>query len=115
MSGRYIALSVAVEEDLLPLSALLRQRGVVHRIFEEGGKQVLEVQGGEQQARQVAALYQSWRRGDVEIKLSEGRSPRVTPRRAVNWREAPVTIGLLVLSVLGFLLVYFRAPPEWTS
>ena len=44
MTEFHPALSVSVEEDLLPLSAILHQRGVVHRIFEENGKQVLMVQ-----------------------------------------------------------------------
>ena len=56
------ALSVSVEEDLLPLSALLHQRGVAHRIFEENGRQVVVVQHAEQ-AQQVAALYRDWRSG----------------------------------------------------
>ena len=115
MSDSVIALSVNVEEDLLPLSALLHQRGVPHRIFEEGGKQVLEVQSGEQQARQVAALYQSWRKGDVRIELPEGRAPRVSPSRGVRWRQAPVTVGLVLLSILGFLLVYMGAPLSWIA
>jgi GlpG protein len=113
MSNRHVALSAPVQEDLLPLSALLHQRGVSHRIFEEGGRQVLEVQGGEQQARQVAALYQSWRKGDVKIELTEGRLPRVSPARGLPLRRAPITIALVLLSILGFFLVYFRAPVEW--
>jgi GlpG protein len=115
MNSGYIALSVAVEEDLLPLSALLHQRGVVHRIFEEGGKQVLEVQGGEQQARQVAALYHSWRRGDVQIELAQGHAPRVAPAGGFRWHDTPVTVTLILLSILGFLLVYLGAPLTWIA
>jgi GlpG protein len=113
MADRCIALSVPVDENLLPLSALLHQRGVVHRIFEESGEQVLEVAGGEQQARQVAALYQAWRSGDVKIDLSEGRAPRVAPGRAIPPRDAPVTVILIILSIAGFLLVYLGAPLSW--
>ena len=115
MGDRVIALSVDVEEDLLPLSALLHQRGVPHRIFEEGGKQVLEVHSGKQQARQVEALYQSWRSGDVRIELSEDRAPRVAAARGTRWRDAPVTLALVLLSILGFLLVYLGMPLTWIA
>ena len=115
MGDRVIALSVDVEEDLLPLSALLHQRGVPHRIFEEGGKQVLEVHSGKQQARQVEALYQSWRSGDVRIELSKNRAPRVAVARGIRWRDAPVTMVLVLLSILGFLLVYLGMPLTWIA
>ena len=115
MGDRVIALSVDVEEDLLPLSALLHQRGVPHRIFEEGGKQVLEVHSGKQQARQVEALYQSWRSGDVRIELSKNRAPRVAAARGTRWRDAPVTMVLVLLSILGFLLVYLGMPLTWIA
>ena len=55
MPETHTALSVDVEEDLLPLSALLHQRGLRHRVFEEGGRQVLKVQRRDE-AEQVAAL-----------------------------------------------------------
>ena len=115
MGDRVIALSVDVEEDLLPLSALLHQRGVPHRIFEEGGKQVLEVHSGKQQARQVEALYQSWRSGDVRIELSKNRAPRVAAARGTRWRDAPFTMVLVLLSILGFLLVYLGMPLTWIA
>ena len=94
----------------MPLSALLRQRGVVHRIFEEGGAQVLEVQGGEQQAQQVASLYRAWRSGEVQIELNEQRATPVNAGRSGLWRQVPITTLLVVLSIAGFLLVYLGAP-----
>lgn len=109
MTAMTTALSVDVEEDLLPLTALLRQRGVAHRIYEEDGMQVLQVPGGEQQAQQVAALYRAWRAGEVKIELSNapGAAPRV---QSGQWRSAPVTLLLILLSIAGFLLVYLGAP-----
>ena len=50
MASSHTALRVSIEEDLLPLSTLLYQPGVPHRIFEEGGHQVLKVQSEEQSA-----------------------------------------------------------------
>lgn len=111
MSGFHTALSVDVEEDLLPLSALLQQRGVAHRIFEEGGRQVVKVQHAEQ-AQQVAALYRAWRAGEVRIELT-GKSRKVARPGAIRWRSAPVTLALILLSIGGFLLVYLGAPTAW--
>jgi len=108
MPDFFTALNVDVEEDLLPLSALLHQRGVAHRIFEEGGRQVVRVQHREQ-AQQVAALYQAWRAGEVKIELA-GRAPVMSGPGALQWRSAPVTLLLILLSVGGFLLVYLHAP-----
>jgi GlpG protein len=104
MSEFHTVLSVEIEEDLLPLSALLQQRGVVHRIFEKNGRQVLAVERPDQ-VRQVAALYRAWRAGDVRIELSPGGA-RVPLGPAVNWRTVPVTVGLIALSIVGFLLFY---------
>ncbi len=106
----HTALSVDVEEDLLPLSALLHQRGVAHRIFEEGGRQVLKVQRRDQ-VDQVVALYRAWRRGDVRIELT-GERPAVRLPGAVSWRQAPVTLALIALSLCGFLLIYLRVSPQ---
>lgn len=99
------ALEVAVDEDLLPLSALLHQRGIAHRVFEEGGRQVLEVMQRER-VEEVRELYRGWRAGDFRIEVR--RNPRPGPIVAGpgSWRRAPVTMALVSLSILGFLLVY---------
>ena len=74
MTDFHPALTVSVEEDLLPLSALLQQRGVVHRVFEANGQQVLAVQHATQ-TPEVVALYRAWRSGDVSIQLSDKGKP----------------------------------------
>lgn len=101
----YTALSVDVEENLLPLSAVLHQRGVGHRIYEENGRQVLKV-GEPGQVDEVEALYRAWRAGEVHIELRE--RPRETRASTGRWQGAPVTLVLLALSVLGFLVVYLQ-------
>ena len=113
MENFHTALSVGVEEDLLPLSALMHQRGVVHRIFEENGRQVVKVQRAEQ-APQVAALYQAWRAGEVRIELS-AKAQRAPLLATLRWRSAPVTLLLIGLSIVGFLLIYLRAPMDWLA
>jgi GlpG protein len=113
MSQSFTAISVDLEEDLLPLITLLRQHGVAHRIFEEGGRQVVKV-SSEEQAQQVAAAYRAWRAGELRIELAH--KPAAPPRATgLDWRSVPVVLGLIVFSVAGFLLVYLRAPLEWLS
>jgi len=108
MSFAHTALSVSVEEDLLPLSAVLNQHGVAHRVFEERGQQVLKVSSPEAVA-QVQNLYQAWRSGDVKIEVK--RSPRLqSPSVLHRLRVAPVTAVLILLSIAGFSLVYMQLP-----
>ena len=114
MADLYPALSVAVEEDLLPLSTLLHQQGVVHRVFEKGGQQVVMVARAEQ-AAQVQELYRSWRAGEVRIELSPRTQTAKPAIAAMNWRQVPVTLILVALSCCGFLLVYLHAPLSWLS
>lgn len=111
MSDFHTALDVDIEEDLLPLTVLLHQRGVAHRVIEKQGRQLLKVQRPEQ-VQQVEELYQAWRRGELTIALSRNERPR-SSRSALNWRSVPVTVTLILLSCVGFLLVYLRAPVEW--
>ena len=67
MSYRFTALQLDIGEDLLPLSAVLQQRGVGHRIYEESGLQVLKVSRPEQ-VDEVISLYRAWRAGEVRIE-----------------------------------------------
>ena len=115
MSESCQALRVGVEEDLLPLSVLLHKHNVRHRIFEEGGYQVVEV-SQQEQAQQVKELYRAWRAGEVRIELSR-QQPEVSAQAAAPavWHAVPVTVGLIVLSICGFLLIYLNAPMSWLS
>lgn len=109
MSELHLALQVDVSEDLLPLSALLHQRAIPHRVYEEKGRQVLKVVQPEHVA-QVQSLYQSWREGEVSITLSRrAKDSQGSLLEASGLRGFPVTLVLLALSVVGFLLVYW--PP----
>ncbi len=114
MTDSYQALSVAVEEDLLPLTVLLQEHGVVHRIFEKGGRQVVMVSQADQ-AEQVQALYHAWRAGKVQIELTRQDRSNLRMLTAIQWGRAPVTLGLVVLSIAGFLMVYLQAPMSWIS
>ena len=114
MDYLYTALSVSVEEDLLPLAALLQQRGLPHRIFEESGRQVIKVVD-QRQVAVVQELYQSWRDGDIRIELASAPR-RERPRRLqLAGLRAPVPLALIALSVAGFLLLYLNAPVQWLA
>tara|TARA_R110001599_G_scaffold353883_1_gene602248 strand:- start:37690 stop:38541 length:852 start_codon:yes stop_codon:yes gene_type:complete len=111
MTDFHPALTVSVEEDLLPLIALLQQRGVVHRVFEENGQQILAVQSSAQ-VPEVASLYRAWRAGEVSIQLTRpGKTPPLAA--SISWRAVPVTTVLILCSIAGFLIVYLQAPIAW--
>ncbi|MEH6582942.1 MAG: rhomboid family intramembrane serine protease [Halioglobus sp.] len=118
MKYHFTALERDISEDLLPLSGVLHQRGVAHRIFEENGRQVVKV-GREEQVAVVASLYDAWRKGEFRIeRVSGGRGVgEATAGESLSLagRLAPVTLALIAFSVAGFLLFYFRAPMEWLS
>ncbi len=113
MQDTYRALSVPLEEDLLPLSGLLRQHGVMHRIFEEGGRQIVLV-GREDQAQQVQRLYQAWRSGAMRIELANQARQGTAASARVALCDAPVTLALILLSIGGFL-IYLYAPMSWLA
>ena len=108
MSFKFTALSVDLAEDLLPLSAMLHQRTVAHRIFEEGGRQVLKVDT-HASVEEVASLYAAWRSGQLKIELVQ-KKKLGGKQTALALRKVPVTFGLVFLSVCGFLLVYLNGP-----
>ncbi len=107
MAEFHTALRVDGGEDLLPLLALLQQRGVRCRVFEEGGRQVLKVVRP-QDVEPVQELYRAWRAGEVTIELRGERRPQPLVT-AINWHSVPVTTALALLSIAGFCLYLF--PP----
>jgi GlpG protein len=113
MSINITALSVDLNEDILPLSAVLHQRGVAHKIYEENGRQVLAVEHDDK-VEEVNSLYRAWRSGELRIDLVKKQREAVQSSVAA-WRKAPVTMALIVLSVCGFALVYFPFPAGWLS
>ena len=113
MSFDFTALSVDLAEDILPLSAVLHQRGLAHRIYEENGRQVLKVES-RAKAAEIETLYSDWRSGQISIELQKKPVSRRQSGES-KWRSAPVTIILIALSFCGFLLVYLNAPMEWLA
>ncbi|MDG2410433.1 MAG: rhomboid family intramembrane serine protease [Halioglobus sp.] len=114
MSDYCQALNVPLDEDLAPLAALLQQHGVVHRIFEREGRQVVMVLDAGQ-AEQVKILYEHWRGGRVKIDKEPLPDRRGDAGPDAQWRSRGVTLLLIGFCVLGFLLVYLRAPMDWIA
>lgn len=106
MSQQFTVLDTPIGENLLPLTALLRARGLPHQIFEENGRQVLVVFAAEHVAP-VRELYRAWSDGEVRIETG---GPAVTPvvrRTPSQWRTAPVTVSFAAVSIALFLLLNF--------
>ncbi len=67
-------IETALDEDLSLFSGYLHQQRIVHRIFEERGKQVLEV-ADEAHADVVRTAYRAWQLGDLKVmSLAHGES-----------------------------------------
>lgn len=102
------ALAVSPEIDLLPLSVLWHKRGIAHRIAEEAGVQVVWLASTEH-ADIVTADFEAYQRGDLQITLQKKPLDNVSvwQRLQVGYRDYPVTLAMIALSVIGFLLVKF--------
>ena len=106
MPAPHTVFDAPIEEDLLPLTGLLRSRGLPHQIFEENGRQVLVVFAAEHVAP-VRDLYRAWRAGEVRIEVDPSRNRATVQRSPVQWREAPVTITVAAVSIVLFVLFEF--------
>jgi GlpG protein len=96
-----------LEQDLAKLSGYLRSRGLMHRIAEDQGQQLLEVTDAEV----IPALNQfldDFLSGKVELEATAAaRVPtnaQQLPSLVDQMRTAPVVVALIALSVLGTLV-----------
>ena len=113
MADQFTVLEAPIGEDLLPLTALLRSRGLPHQIYEEGGRQVLAVRSPEH-VEPVKALYRAWRSGEVQIEARPGTTP-VARTGGPRWQEAPVTIGFALVSIAVFMFFQLGGSSVWMS
>jgi len=92
------ALNIGAEIDLAMFCAYLANQRVPYRVFEERGRQVLEVVS-QTDAERVRADFAAWRDGRLRIE----RVGRV-PRRRIAWRAIvsayPVVVGVMALAIL---------------
>ena len=104
------AIRTSVDEDLRPFSRYLSERGVCHRVIEQGGRQVLLL-ADQREALLVRRWFEEWRRGRLHPPAAGGAAA------AFDWRRAParartliarypVVVALASLSVAGAWLVW---------
>lgn len=101
-----VVLSVSKDENLQAFSQYLWAQGVSHRIIEQQDSQLLLV-GNMAVAQQVRTAYEKMLAGDEPtpaIDLPAKPAPAQVFSKML--RLLPVTLSLVVLSVLGFALVY---------
>src|SRR5699024_2350581 len=102
------ALRVPLDTDLMSFISLLRQQGIVHRVTEESGEQVLWV-FGEAQSEQVQGLYQEYLSGQwPEEAILQASTPRSTPFQTPGFIEqlqrSPITAAGIVSCLLVALI-----------
>jgi len=100
-----------LDQDLSALSRYLNERGLVHRISESRGEQVVAVQDPEA-VEPLQRLIEEFLRGDVVLP---GPHPAAQERHSNTlspWMT-PVTLVLIALSVVGCLLVEMEAGRRW--
>jgi len=99
-------IETSLEEDLSAFSGYLRQKRVPHRIYQESGRQVVEL-SDERWADPVRKAYQDWRVGTLvlEARQQTGGGWRfgATLAEAPGWiRRFPVLSGLIFISLVIF-------------
>lgn len=103
------------EQDLSALSNHLRERGLQHRIAEENGQQCLAVLDPDV----VPALQEfldQYAQGQVDLhsaNIITSPTELAAPTLIEQAAQAPVVIGLIVLSVIGALLIETTAGKAW--
>lgn len=92
------ALTLAAEVDLAVFCAYLAQQRVGHRVFEEQGRQVLEV-ASHIDAERVRVDFAAWRDGRLALQWQPG-----PPKTRMAWlpalRRYPIVTALIAISLI---------------
>lgn len=104
----YRAMQVPLNEDLSQLTRFLRSRGLVHRITEEAGRQVVWTVD-EADAQVVQALYEQ---GVPDVVESDAKRVSTVPMSGVMLRRVPLTLAILLLTGLVALWTALGTRPE---
>lgn len=102
-----VVIDVDMETDLQEFSQYLWSQSVSHRILENNGRRLLLV-GDKAIALQVRQAYEHLLAGNAEppiMKLPAALEPRVVFSKLLQ--HLPVTLSLIVLSLIGFGIVSF--------
>lgn len=98
--GNVRALTLGADVDLAMFCAYLAQQRVGHRVFEEQGRQILEV-ANEADAMRVRTEYEAWRDGRLALQWLP-RPPRVKTPWSTVVRRYPVISVLIGLALVCF-------------
>lgn len=102
-----VVIDVSIEQDLQVFSKYLWDQRVSHRVVESNDRKLLLV-GDKSVALQVRNAYEKFLTGETEAPVIEmPESPQATAVATKLLSHLPVTLGGIILSVLGFCLVYF--------
>lgn len=108
MTGWVEVLRAPVEQDLAPFSRYLRAQGIDSYVFEQSGVQCLCVPASSDSVL-LRELVEQWNRGDVDIVRYQnpvfGNSHFSAPTIFAQWQRFPLTLVLLLVSVVIFLMV----------
>lgn len=103
-----------LDEDLRPLSALLWQQRIAHRVVEANGAQLLLLADGDD-AQRAQDLLRRWRSGELRVALRPAKAGTDASSPLQALRRAPVTALLIACGALGFLALYLGAPISWVA
>lgn len=108
----YRALQCSLDEDLSRFTRFLRSRGVVHRITEEDGKQVVWTH--DEAGAQIVQAFYAEGIADLLVDAPAPASVAQHNRRTLPlvWRRIPVTLTVLVMTGLVALLTGMGSRPE---
>ncbi|HDZ57454.1 MAG TPA: rhomboid family intramembrane serine protease [Pseudomonas xinjiangensis] len=104
----YRAMNCPLDEDLSKLARFLRSHGVVHRITEEGGRQVVWTVD-ESDAQVVQNIYAE---GVPEVVDDRSAAARSGSGWQTRLRQVPVTLAVLVLTGLAAVYTGLGSRPE---
>lgn len=100
-------LDTDLDQDLAPFSAFLWQQGVAHRIFEDGGRQVLSVENAAN-ADEVKRAFDDWQQGRFGLELTPAET---NPGR---WNLLQLLLRYpIVGSVIAACLLLFPVSMGW--
>ena len=99
-----------LEQNLKALSVYWWQQNLAHKIVEEAGAQVVLLEA-ERFAEQMKEDYRAFSCGELKIEIVKQEGPNKIDASlsfiASLIQKTPVTLLLILLSVIGFLLVEF--------
>lgn len=96
-------IEASIDRDLEPLSVYWYQQGIEHRISEEHGRQIVYLADTVNEEK-VVAEFQRFINGELQIALTKDISQAEKLNLAGFFNTYPVTLILIVLSIIGYLV-----------